>query len=111
MIFVDHVVILIIDHGDVARDIATVGRFEQGIETGGVLLHPMMHIHLRSAHLLWLGMGEVHANTHVAAVLLVRRFVRLHEAMVVLLVLVLVHLLLRLTHCGVMSDRPHLERR
>ena len=110
MIFVDHVVILIIDHGDVARDIATVGRLEQGIEPRGILLHPMMHIHLWSAHLLRLGLGEVHADTHVAAVLLVRRFVRLHEAVVVL-VLVLVHLLLWLTHCGVMSGRPHLERR
>jgi hypothetical protein len=72
-------------------------------------LHAMVHINLASAR-LQLRLREVHANDHIATVLLVRRFVRLDKPRVLVLVLVLVHLVLRRVHCGVVG-RPHLEWR
>jgi len=108
MIFVNHVVVLIIDRCDVPRDIATtICSREKGVETGAILLHVVVHIQFTPARLhVWL--REIHANAHIAAVALVHLVIRL--GIFGVLVLVIVNLLLRHMHRHV-AGRPHLECR
>lgn len=111
MIFVNHVVILIVDRGDVTRNVATtVRRLEERVKTWRVLLHAMMHVHLDTAG-LWLWLREVHTNTHITNVLLVRVIVGLGILLMLVSILLHLHLFLRNLHDAVISSRPHLEWR